>query len=444
MASGDQKEGARNAFDTRAAADLLLSISRLQQESNGLHAYIASSLSSTHPCSCLDDSSFLRELHHALQYSTFPHAPFTKSHPLTGPFQVAIAKAQEVQSHADKLALQYVGKVWIQWEDSFRSLYYRLRLPPHSPSYLDHFYTVHRSPYAFTVLFLSADGDDSKVTAMISRSNRAFRTALQKAPVPYTMPNSTRAAAAGETNGADAAALGGHPQDMDDSMIQARLQQQKEDKLEKDEDLSAGSVLLVQGRHDVHCLYDFLLHQDRRELNVPTLLASTVFLNSTLQSLNIVRVGAQTKSAAGMQRQDSLGLTKTPSMFGAFSPTAQGGPAGLAKEFALDITGPILPASAVRMFALLARTQRSFTAHLSSDYPGMNLNCVDSVVQMDSLRNQACLGICTQKALRTSTVVYLHGKQPVSCIGALRRVKCEVAETGLTRYLVDLNSNPVS
>jgi hypothetical protein len=423
-----------------------------QQESNGLHAYITHSPSSTHPCSCLDDASFLRELHHALQYSTFPHSPFTKNHPLTGPFQLAVAKAQELHSHADKLALQYVTKVWIQWEDSFRSLYYRLRLPPHSPSYVDYFYTVHRSPYAFTVLFLAADEDSkaSAITALVSRSNKVFRTALQKAGVQYTMPNSTRGERADAAAAAAAASvLGANPQEMDDATIQARLQQQKEDKLEKDEDMTAASVLLIQGRERVHCLYDFLLHQDRRELNVPTLLASTVFLNSTLQSLNIVRVGAQTKMAAGgtgtLQRQESL--TKSASMFGAFSPMAgQGGGANaLVKEYALDITGPILPASAVRMFSLLARTQKSnFTAHLSSDYPGMNLNCVEKAVQMDALRNQPSLGLCTQKALRTSTVTYLHGKQPVSCIGALRRVKCEVAENGASRFLVDLNTNPVS
>jgi hypothetical protein len=170
---------------------------------------------------------------------------------------------------------------------------------------------------------------------------------------------------------------------------------------------------------DLHSLYDFLLHHDRRELNLPTLLASSVFLNSTSQALNIIRVGAQTRSAAA--RTDAAPVGKTL------------GGAGLQMEYALDITGPIMPASVVRMLALFNSTQQgNFQAYLSSDYPGMNLNCVSSMLvsrcvsarthtvtvrhragmitdfllscccllacvqQMDQLRNQDSLAICQQ------------------------------------------------
>jgi hypothetical protein len=132
-------------------------------------------------------------------------------------------------------------------EDSFRSLYYRLRLPPTSPSNLDHFYTVHRWPFAFTVLFIGADGEDDTVpSAIISRSNRSFRTLLQRHGVTYTMPNSTRPErTTSEPN------IDGPPATMDldnEAALQQRIQQRKEEKMEKDEDLSAASVLLIQGR----------------------------------------------------------------------------------------------------------------------------------------------------------------------------------------------------
>ena len=124
-------------------------------------------------------------------------------------------------------------------------------------------------------------------------------------------------------------------------------------------------LLLVCVFVDLHCLYDFLLHQDRRELNVPKLLASNVFLNATTQALNVVRVGAMART--------KIESTPKQAMMGSCMTTPT--------EFVLDITGPILPASVVRLLALFNRTQEGdFQAVFSSDFPGMNLNCVDSVL----------------------------------------------------------------
>jgi hypothetical protein len=396
-------------------------------------------------------------------------------------------------------------------EDSFRSLYYRLFLPPQSPSALDHFYTVHRSPFPYTVLFIGPDGEeDALPSAIISRSNRVFRTSLQKAGVSFTMPNSNRTltntAAGGEAvgageSGAPVPAIGSTTNmDLDDesSLLAARLQARKDEKQEKDEDLSAASVLLIQGRQELHALYSFLLLQDRRELHVPTLLASTPFLNGTTQQVNIVRVGAQSKQvvpSSKLELNKPIGLKESASAASS-APTST----ALQSEFALDLIGPILPATAVRLFTLLQRTQQGqFQAYLSSDFPGMNLNCVSTVavsyppshvmpvvkLRAHSLRSRfslrtangftsqpklarfslagtclqldmiaapglvvrgkcglsSCLGVvCLQSALRTSSVSHLVGKQAISTIGALKRIKCESSAIDGLKYLVELST----
>lgn len=346
----------------------------IEHEADGLASFL-STTSDSAPCSCLDVSP-LRELHHALYYCTFPSMPFTKNHPLTGPFQVAIAKPAEQWNHTDQLAIAFVKRVWIQWEDAFRSLYMRLRLPSSSQSHLDHFYTLHRFPFAFTCLFTGAGPETgTPVSAVISRSNRMLRQAMMKSGVQFTMPNSNLPQ---RTYSEDVTVANANidPISLDaDAALQARIQQRKDEKLEKDEDLTPASVLLIQGKQYVHCLYDFLLHQDRRELNIPTLFASSTFLNGSTQQLNIVRVGAQ------IQRQKSAETFTTGITPKSAALTITTSSAPLQTEYALDIIGTILPASVVRLVNLLHHTQKGqFQAYFSSDFPGMNLNCVGSAL----------------------------------------------------------------
>jgi len=170
---------------------------------------------------------------------------------------------------------------------------------------------------------------------------------------------------------------------------------------------------------DVHALYDTLLNQERerRELDMPTLLCSSVFLNGAVQSVNIVKVGAGSKNTAASSGAGAA----------AASPSAAPGGSSMTDVYTLDIAGPLLPASVVRLLTLFQSSQRgSFHATFApSDYPGQNLNCVSSVIQMDSLRNQRAFGLCTQDSLATHSQVHLAGKQSIRSIGAIKRIKCE-------------------
>jgi hypothetical protein len=219
------------------------------REAEGLASF--ASASTKDPCTC-GESSPLRELHHALHYSVFPASPFTKSHPLTMSIQAALNKPQDMRNQMDRLSIAHLRRTWIQWEDSLRSLYFRLRLPPDSPAWLDHFYTVHRGGgglLSYTVLFLAADAEEPEEAeagpaAIISRSNRGLRAVLAAKGVEFTMPNSPSAlqqqqqrdAAAG-LNGADAPGEDAAP--VKPASRHARLQ---------DEDMTAASVLLIRGR----------------------------------------------------------------------------------------------------------------------------------------------------------------------------------------------------
>jgi len=167
---------------------------------------------------------------------------------------------------------------------------------------------------------------------------------------------------------------------------------------------------------DVHALYDTLLNQERerRELDMPTLLCSSVFLNGAVQSVNIVKVGAGTKNTTG-------------SASALLSSASSSSSSSMTDVYTLDIAGPLLPASVVRLLTLFQSSQHgSFHATFApSDYPGQHLNCVSSVIQMDSLRNQRAFGLCTQDSLATHSQVHLAGKQSLRSIGAIKRLKCE-------------------
>ena len=222
-------------------------------------------------CDCRNVSP-LRELHHALSYSTFPASPFGKLHPLTSVLRTALNKPREQRGQMDQLQLTHLQRLWIQWEDSFRSLYYRTRLPPASPAWLDHFYSIHRGGpgsggglLTYCVLFLAADPDEAEgedaegpgapgslekaPAALISRSNRGLRAMLTAKGVGFTMPNDPRSRsekAANQSGSLDGAAMTDGP---DPLSRQLSTQQQKRiNQSIADEDLTCASVLLVQGR----------------------------------------------------------------------------------------------------------------------------------------------------------------------------------------------------
>jgi len=480
-------------------------------EAEGLAAYHAQSPSL--PCTCLPPPmpsdpidapapaapvDLLRELHHALCYSIFPAAPWTRGHPLTLAIQTALNKPADTHSPMDRFSLQHLRREWVRWEESFRALYQRTRLPPGSPAWLDHFYTVHRggggrtgSALSFVVLFLAADAEpppdpatlqagepvpDTSPAAIISRSNRALRAMLAAKRVQFTMPNSaawpqvqqfasqqqqqqqqqtgatprllerslSEFGGAGEADAADT--VGG-------SSAASKAAHARWSRLLLEEDGTAASVLLVRGRAAVHALYDALLNQERerRELDMPTLLASAPFLNASTQQVNVVKVGpivmANTQAAASSAepalRSSSNGLSKAPPP-PPIQPPAHG--SSLVGLHTLELSGPLLPHSVVRLLSLLRRSQHgSFhavfaPAEIPAGGGGSHLNAVADVLQMDSLRchtDAPPLALCKQPTLAKHSASLLHGKQSIRTVGALKRVKTDGQHHGL-HFLVEL------
>jgi hypothetical protein len=77
---------------------------------------------------------------------------------------------------------------------------------------------------------------------------------------------------------------------------------------------------------------------------MPTLLASSVFLNSTSQALNLVKLMAVPRNIR----------TSAPAALS----VCCAAPAHVEMNYMMDIVGPILPDSVVRLMALLQVTQK--------------------------------------------------------------------------------------
>ncbi len=122
---------------------------------------------------------------------------------------------------------------------------------------------------------------------------------------------------------------------------------------------------------------------------------------------------------------------------------------GLSELHTLELSGPLLPASVVRLLSLLRLSQQGSLrgTFVPSDLPCAHVNVVSSVIQMDSLRNQPdSLGLCKQQQhLARLLKTNLAGKKPIRNVGAFKRIKCadeavtaEAAKAGKAAFLVEL------
>jgi len=192
---------------------------------------------------------------------------------------------------------------------------------------------------------------------------------------------------------------------------------------------------------DVQLLYDSLLNEERerRELDMPWLLCSSPFLHAATQAVNITRVGPAAVAGPAVN-------TANTGKAAVMQPQGRG---GVAELHMLELSGPLLPSSVVRLLSLLRLTQRgSLRGFFAlSDLPCAHLNCISSVIQMDSLRGLPyTLGLCQQESLKQQVKTNMAGRQPINNCGPLRRIKCgegvppEMADAGEAPIQVELNS----
>ena len=201
----------------------------------------------------------------SLLYYHHPAHPLTAAHPLTP--HLIDAQSSPTPSPYDKRCLLFTSQRWMEWEQSFRSLYYQLR-----QHHLHHFYLVH---HHHTVLFLQSTNPSSAPSAVLSRSTAALRSTLTALRVQYTAPYQKAAEAK----------VGGLDDDIGRLPKGVRVVSHTE---RREEDGLLSSLLVVTGREDVHGLFDALLNLERKGgEDVPVLLSSSPFLHATLASLTV-------------------------------------------------------------------------------------------------------------------------------------------------------------
>lgn len=161
-------------------------------------------------------------------------------------------KSADLLTSYDQLCISYFNKRWQQWEQSFISLYHEFR------SYnCPHFYVVVDNKYV--ILFVN-DQQQEQV-AVISKTTKQFRSDLTKKGVSFTMPNYTPPSTTSAASTLD--------DDLIDTSSKLRsfpssTVLRKQAREQKEIDSTPASVIVIQGRKDVHSLYDVLLNQEKR------------------------------------------------------------------------------------------------------------------------------------------------------------------------------------
>jgi hypothetical protein len=273
----------------RGMADFLSEIGR----SGAAHA-TSSTSSSSHTSAngangASGPTSQAADFHSASLYWIHPANNLTLGNPILKGAQEAASKLPENRTSQDNVCTTFMHKRWLEWEESFRSVYYRLRNKRCGAFYYE-------SP-KFVVLFLAPDsgsgggsgGRQGDFQAVITKSTGALRTLLTQREVRFTRPL-WRAVAdpnrGGEDEAPEEGAEGEHGQG---DIGQGRGPVSYPNDFEADQESTAASLLLVTGKADVHALYDVLLNFNKRSGDVPLLYCDYPFINATVKSIAITK-----------------------------------------------------------------------------------------------------------------------------------------------------------
>jgi len=150
---------------------------------------------------------------------------------------------------------------------------------------------------------------------------------------------------------------------------------------ESDAEAAATSVLQVEGRHAVHCLYDFLLNHAPRLHDVPLILSPSPFLNSTCRSASITSVTEGSMPGSGEKRH------------------------------VLELKGCIPPFTVLRLCHLLSRTQEEgFEMKLRGYEQCQGVNCLAGVKALNGpVLDHRCEAVALRKEFKESPNNLLAG-----------------------------------
>lgn len=324
-----------------------MALSKAVDTSHALMDFVNSSANNAHATSNdLHDDDLYAAFHQSTLYWIYPECCVSPKNPLMRLSKEGSVKDQSVMSTEESFAVNFMYQRWIQWEETFHSLYHRL-LSGHCRYF--YYYSAQ-----LLVLFLAASESQNRngagqIQAIIAKSTRALRATLTKHKVSFVAPFLEEKE--NKTNFSNA-----------DAELLARQEQRKPGStrsllVSKDDptDNTPASLVIVRGRKDVHLLFDLLLNFNKRNDDVPTLYGGSPFLNSSLKALKIIKANEAPRESEN------------------------------APPYAVDLVGVVMPFALAEIVRILQRTQHGdFNVTLSSLHGSVanNINMVTDVPQL--------------------------------------------------------------
>ncbi|CAL0326692.1 unnamed protein product [Lupinus luteus] len=253
-----------------------------------------------------------------------------------------------------KTKLEFLRKRHVDWEESFRNLYYMLR-----KNICRLFYVCTSQ---FVVMFTGSDTSrrsKGSCNAYISKSTRGLRSLLREHDVCFSMPLCHSKVEQVTTE--DLAELS--------EIEKQNLGQTRRLRSFSDVDNSPESLLVFSGNDNVHGLYDVLLNYrsiltSLSGMDVPVLCSPLPFQNSAVSSPNI--------KCMEMRRAEHIAASSNGSI-GKDSEPAQGSPDGLCCS--IEIKDAFLPPWIISgICALMGSEGRSFEASFVTEPNSLGLN----------------------------------------------------------------------
>lgn len=351
----------------------------------------ASALPRTAPIPSLSQAQkqteWARDFHQATLYWVHPANMFAAHHPIMrAVLDASVKNAGDLTEH-DSLMTSFMHRRWIQWESSFRSLYYRLRVGECAWFYYRTAINV--------ILFLGKRGTDrsDQHMAIISKSTSHLRMMLKAREVRFRMPLRGSETREVEEDG-----------EQDESLaILRELEHRrpgstrlpKPTSTRRADDSTLSSILVVEGRQGVHALYDVLLNFNKRAEDVPVLLSEAAFVGASLQQLEVTR-NSTTMSARGG-----------------------------AVRYALDVAGPVLPFSLAKMCHIFSQSQKGeFQVRSWASDTSSNVNALATYPQLRDLTSVPTKAFGSKPEVAAALQSHVFS-QALKMAPSAKRIRCD-------------------
>lgn len=333
-------------------------------------------------------------LYYSLLHWRFPDVP--KDFNLFKEFESVVYKKENKRTPVEKAMVREQNDKREAWQQAFHSLYHSYR-----SGNCPHFF--YKTEWCFA-LFLSGGQDEktkrTQVVVILTGVSRSFRDQLRSSGVAFSTPlyqqkQQKRKAKPVKINKIDDSAgdkmFVAENEHLDAVAECEALREYHNVTIrlptrESDAEAAATSVLQVEGRYAVHCLYDFIINYAPRLHDVPLILSPSPFLNATCKSALITSVTEGSMAGSGE------------------------------KTNILEIKGCIPPFTILRLCHLLDRTQEEgFELKIRGDEQCQGVNCLACVKALSGpVLGHACEVVALREEFKES---------PNNLLAGLERIK---------------------